>query len=63
MENYYVTGYFNDLSLNFYNENGFIDLSLNKTGSDDDIYIAKYLSNGTLSWGKKNWRIKKRRTN
>lgn len=53
MENYYVTGYFNDLSLNFYNENGFIDLSLNKTGSDDDIYIAKYLSNGTLSWGRR----------
>ena len=52
MAEYYVTGFFNDLSLNFYNSNR-IDLSLNKTGSDEDIYIAKYNSDGTILWARR----------
>ena len=51
MGEYYITGFFNDLSLNFYNSN-IVDLSLNKLGSDDDIYIAKYNPNGNVLWAR-----------
>ena len=51
MGEYYITGFFNDLSLNFYNLN-IVDLSLNKLGSDDDIYIAKYNPNGNVLWAR-----------
>ena len=47
----YLTGRF-DVSLNFYNKSGDIEVSLNKKGRINDTYIAKYLSNGTLSWAR-----------
>ena len=53
MGEYYVTGSFKDLALYFYNENGDIAESFNKTELDRDIYIAKYNSNGTLSWARR----------
>ena len=50
----YVTGVFNSPSINFYNSNGDVEISLNNTTStsDNDTYIAKYDTDGTLLWAR-----------
>jgi hypothetical protein len=60
MGEYYVTGFFKDLSLNFYDSSGNIDVSLNKTLADydddmydEDTYIAKYDKVGNVSWARR----------
>jgi hypothetical protein len=50
--NVYITGVITS-QLNFYNKNGVIELSIDKTETDTDIYLAKYEPNGTLSWARK----------
>jgi hypothetical protein len=52
MGDYYITGKFSDLSLNFYNSNGVIEKSLYKTNTSQDTYLAKYNSSGTILWVK-----------
>lgn len=52
---YYVTGFFNDLSLNFYNSDRGVQLFLENdpTDTNNDTYIAKYDQQGIVSWAKK----------
>jgi hypothetical protein len=52
MGEYYITGYFSDSSLNFYDSSNNIDLSFNRVTTNEDIYLAKYNSNGKISWAR-----------
>jgi hypothetical protein len=51
-KNIYVSGHFNDISLNFYNSVGILVLSLNRATTDQDIYLAKYTTGGIIDWVK-----------
>jgi hypothetical protein len=51
MGEYYVTGYFTGSPLNFYESNS-IDISFNRVTTNEDIYLAKYNSNGKISWAR-----------
>jgi hypothetical protein len=53
--NFYVTGYFNDDRINFYDKTGKIDAFLTKTTSIiySDTYIGKYDLDGNCLWASK----------
>ena len=50
--NVYVTGFFNDATLNIYNSNGTIGKTLIKTSSTGtyDVFTVKYNSSGNVVW-------------